>query len=152
MCGGVEVTRPIIIKDSNRERIEKLIKTAEGKAYARCLTFDELSRAVEALEKKLDLLPKSERVGATAVVFDGQSVPNRYEHAGASTYAELARLSGGWAVVKAWRDRTPSVSYGGQLSRVVSLRVSKSQADGISRRYIEKLKLTIVQEGDVNHV
>lgn len=95
---------PIIIKESNRERIEVWLERARPRAQVRTLGFPDLAALCPELESRLDPLPLGERSGATATVRAGEVVSWSYTGA-EEDQVHLERRPGGWAVIRLERVR-----------------------------------------------
>lgn len=60
--------KPIIIKESNKARIEKYLSEKQGKATVRLVDYEKLVEIVKHLDEKLSFLTKKSREGLVADV------------------------------------------------------------------------------------
>ena len=92
----------IIIKESNAARIEAVLGKANGRAQTHTVTtcFEAMELA-EACEQQLAILPKRDRVGATAVVQPNIQLPNSYGYQVTTTLLRIERRATGWALLSA---------------------------------------------------
>ena len=99
--------KPIVIKDSNRDRIEQAIKQAQAQARAkvRTITDKDVFRAVSDIEKKLQDVAKVAWEGVRVVVdvHGGERYPSVYKGTPESTQFEIAYTSGTWKLIDAYR-------------------------------------------------
>lgn len=88
----------IIVSEKNRERIDKAITEAEGRATVRCVTYATVLVAIERIEAKLDL-PKTLMEGVSFHVDPrAQDFPNAYEYTPMSTQFNLTLSKGKWRI------------------------------------------------------
>lgn len=94
----------MLIKETNRTRIEEMIKEAEGRATARTIDYEDVEKAILYLEEKLDI-PKKHMEGIKAHIdINAQAFPNAYQHTPISTHIHIIRKKTGWDLVKVSRD------------------------------------------------
>ena len=104
------VFKPVIVKDSNREKIAAWIDHAEGRATARTITYDTIIHAVEKIENDLGI-PKAHMIGIKANCdMNAQSFPSAYKYTPESTQFGLEYTSSGWKVTWIRRDVCWNVS------------------------------------------
>lgn len=100
----------IIVNEKNREKIEEAIRKAEGRATARCISYDRIVKTIERIESHLSI-PKKYLIGIEASVdYWAQQFPNAYKYAPESTHFCLTRTASGWAVTNIYRYYTQSPS------------------------------------------
>ena len=88
----------IIINETNKAKIENAISEAEGRATCRTITFDNIVRATEGIEKKLGV-PKKYLEGVRyGVDIHAQNFPNAYKYRAESTHFTLEFSKGKWRV------------------------------------------------------
>ena len=86
----------MIIKESNKAKIDEMIKKAEGRATMRTITYKDIVDAIAKIEKKLDI-PKCKMVGIRASVdIHAQNYPRAYKYTAESTHFAMVRKSSGW--------------------------------------------------------
>lgn len=96
----------MLVKDSNRTKIEAIIKAAEGRATARTIDFPDIERCLAELEKSLGICKKA-MIGITANVDPkAQDFPNAYKYTPESTHFTVVRKASGWDLVSVDRDVT----------------------------------------------
>lgn len=117
---------PIIIKESNRERIETWLQLARPRAQVRTLEFPDLVAVCPQLESRLDPLPLAERPGVTAIVRDGEVVSWSYT-AAEEDQIHLKRRPGGWAVASLERVRCGTGLAYTSRSKIVRVVLTSTQ-------------------------
>lgn len=96
----------MLIKESNRNKIENMITEAEGKAVTRKITYDNIAIAVERIEKELNVY-KKDMIGVKASVdLNAQNFPKAYKYAPKSTHFEAIRKASGWDLKSVERNIT----------------------------------------------
>ena len=96
----------MLIKEANREKIEAIIKAAEGRATARTISFWGMIGFLEILEESLGIC-KKDMVGITADIdINAQDFPNAYKYTPTSTHFTVVRKASGWDLVSVSRDTT----------------------------------------------
>lgn len=133
---------PVIIKPSNRDRIEARLRIAREPAHVRILDYDQLAALCAELEARLEPLPKAQRAGATAYVRAGHVVSWHYTTA-EEDMIRLVRRSGGWAVVGL--ERTPcgtGLAYSSR-SKLVSIELSAHQFGAWAERLGRSRRITV---------
>ena len=86
----------MLIKESNRDKIEKMIKEAEGKARERTITYGDMIRAIDRIEGFLDI-PKKYMEGIEADVdVNAQDFPKAYKYTPKSTQFIMIKKKSGW--------------------------------------------------------
>jgi hypothetical protein len=101
------------INITDKEKIQKAINNAEGKARERVLYYANIETAIVRAEKKLSALeiPKRAWFGCS-VILEPEKVPNSYRNIPKGTWAEIKRFASGWFLVKCYRGNSGSCSYG----------------------------------------
>ena len=95
----------IIIKNSNREKIEKELALAQERCTTRNIYFTDLPIIIETIEKNLGI-PKSKMLGVSADVdYCAQDFPRAYKYTPESTHIRIEKVASGWALTSIWRGR-----------------------------------------------
>lgn len=98
--------KELIIKEENRETINNAIREVEGRAKARTITYDDCVRAVNSIDKRLNL-PKAVKSGITANVdIYAQTFANSYKGEPYSTKMTLIYRNGSWRITDIYRSVT----------------------------------------------
>lgn len=103
----------MLIKEENREKIEKMIKAAEGRATTRLLTWKDIQQAIQNVEIHLGIA-KKDLVGVYVDVdVNAQDFPNAYKYTPHSTQFTMVRKKSGWDLVSVERytTRRPNSRY-----------------------------------------
>ena len=96
----------MLIKYTNSEKIEKIIKEAEGRATARTIDYGSMSMAIDRLEESLGI-PKKHMIGIVADIdVNAQDFPRAYKYTPESTHFRVIRKQSGWDLERVYRDRT----------------------------------------------
>lgn len=120
----------IIVSEKNRERIDKAIEEAEGRATVRCLTYAAVLVAIERIEARLDL-PKARMEGVSFHVDTwAQDFPNAYEYTPVSTQFNLTLSKGKWRISDIGRA---SVQRAGRKCQCIEM--PEAMKDALLRRY-----------------
>ena len=105
----------MLIKESNRGKIEKMIKEAEGRSRERTINFDDILWAINKIECKLDI-PKTHMEGIAADVdVNAQNFPKAYKYTPKSTQFYMVKKKSGWDLVNVVRDITNGENRGFHL-------------------------------------
>lgn len=93
----------IIIKDSNKEKIEIELTKAQQSCTRRTIRFDDLANIIKDIEDKLDI-PKKHMLGVDADVdYNAQDFPRAYKFNPSSTHIRIKKVASGWALIDVWR-------------------------------------------------
>ena len=117
---------PIIIKESNCERIETWLQRERPRAQVRTLGFADLAALCPQLESRLDPLSLVERPGASATVRAGEVVSWSYTGA-EEDQIHLERRPGGWAVASLERVRCGTGLAYTRRSKIVRVVLTPTQ-------------------------
>lgn len=102
----------VIVKESNREKIDAIIAEVEGRAQSRCIRSDAVLYIAEVLDKKLlPLICKKNLKGTKAQVdYHAQDFAKAYRAKGTprSTWVELEYNGKDWVLTDVKRDSTAS--------------------------------------------
>ena len=93
--------RPVLINEKNREIIETLLTTVNGKAERHTYhTFEDINALAAEAEDAIEalLVPKTHRTDAKFTSNSGDNLPNNYRHSVRRTKAVLVRRRTGWAL------------------------------------------------------
>ena len=111
----------ILINEKNLQKISEAIKAAEGRATARLLDTDTISRLIDRAENALPdrgvygRIPKN-RMDGTKIYFDGgQQFPNAYKYRPESTHCTIENHSGKWYLTDVRRDTCPNRQTSGEI-------------------------------------
>lgn len=100
----------IIAKDSNKDKLEAAIRSAEGRATARTISADIIIRTAERITRYLDI-PKKRMIGIIADVdYNAQDFPRAYKYTPESTRFLMEYTASGWAVYAIDRNTTRRAS------------------------------------------
>lgn len=96
----------MLVKDTNRTKIESIIKAAEGRASVRTIKYSVIVESLEILEKSLGIC-KKDMVGVTADIdYHARDFPNAYKYTPVSTHFTVIRKASGWDLISVERART----------------------------------------------
>ncbi len=96
-----------------REKLEKAIKEAEGRATARTITVSDIMESLRYIEKKLGV-PKKALEGCKIYVdINAQDFPKAYKYIPESTHFSAEFVHGSWRITNISRGqiRKPSKRY-----------------------------------------
>lgn len=96
----------IIISDTNKTRIEAIIEEAQGRARERLLTFDDIVKATEEIEKKLGITKKSLEGTIADIDIHAQDFPRSYKYRAESTQFLVEYRGGKWRLNSVIRHYT----------------------------------------------
>lgn len=100
----------IIVKESNKDRLNAIIKTAEGRSTARTITADDIIKTADRISRRLGIA-KKHMIGITADVdFWAQDFPNCYRFPAESTQFMMEYSTSGWTVYSVERAKTRRAS------------------------------------------
>lgn len=100
-----------IISETNKAKIEIAISEAEGRSTCRTITFDDIVKATQKIEKKLGV-PKKYLEGVRYDVdIHAQNFPNAYKYRAESTQFIIEYLKGKWRVIVIGRYYTRSAGH-----------------------------------------
>ena len=106
----------MLIKESNKEKINAMIKAAEGKATERTISYNDIVSAVERIESYLRI-PKNAMVGIVADVdVNAQKFPGNYIWTAKSTHFRMERKKSYWNLYRVERDNCLCESKAIQLT------------------------------------
>lgn len=102
----------MLIKESNREKIEEMIKKAEGRATARTINYNDMTTALKKIEDRLRI-KKKDMIGIRARIdIHAQNFPQAYRYRPESTHFFVTKKSSGWDLTDVDRDWTRRVGHG----------------------------------------
>lgn len=95
----------IILKESNRDRINKEIKKAEGRATARLITYDNMIYICEEVEALLDIAKNNMNGVKIDADYNAQRFPTAYKYTPESTHFTAEYKGNSWTITDIYRDR-----------------------------------------------
>ena len=96
----------ILIKESNKEKINTYIAEAEGRANVRTVDYITIINDIKTLEKKLSI-NKKDMTGITADIdHHAQNFPSAYKYRPESTHYVIIKEKTGWKLLVALRCTT----------------------------------------------
>lgn len=122
--------RPIVIKDTNKEKIEKAIKEAEGRATSRTIDYDIVKEVCDDVTKTLNLSGKFLDGTQIEVDYFAEKMPRSYKYAAHSTQFVAKFYSNAWHIIDVKRDYLTNSSY-----KAIHVILSDSAKEGIMRNY-----------------
>ena len=101
----------IIMKETNKARINEMFKKVEGRATARTADYSTVLAKIEEVEKRLYPMSKVNMTG-TEIIYDcSEQLPNAYKWAADGTQFKLLFKSNQWHLteitrgeIKSWTD------------------------------------------------
>ena len=112
--------KAIIIKDTNKEKIESAIKEAEGRAKERLICFADIESAIKEIEKKFHCVTKKSMEGLSIIVDPyAQKYPKAYKYTPESTQFLLTFEKGSWRL--RWVARRAQDKYCVKSYEVVAM-------------------------------
>lgn len=92
-------TKPIIISENNRSKIEAELQKIQGKAHVRKLTLDQMVNAIREVETKLSL-PKTKLEGVRIDIdYHAANFPKNYRYFPMSTQVRVIYEKKKWRVM-----------------------------------------------------
>ena len=117
-------------KETHITAIEALIQEAEGKATARCLSYEKIASVLEGVESNLGISKKA--MAGTTVFFDGaEKFPSAYKYQPESTHFAAVHNGRVWELTSVTRGYCPN--------RIANSRVALS--DSAKAALIEKASM-----------
>ena len=96
----------ILIKESNKEKINTYIAEAEGRATVRTIDYITIISDIATLEEKLSI-NKKDMIGIKADIdHHAQNFPSAYKYRPESTHYVIIREKTGWKLIVALRCTT----------------------------------------------
>lgn len=96
----------MLVKDTNKGKIEAMIKEAEGRARVRTITYKDIANAVNYLENRLEISKKAMLGVRARIDVNAQSFPRGYKYSPESTHFTVIKTATGWDLVDISRDYT----------------------------------------------
>ncbi len=93
----------MIINEKNRERVENLIREAEGRATTRTISFEDILNDIKVIERTLGITKKRMTGIRVEVDHHAQNFPRAYKYRAESTQYVICRKANGWDLVSAER-------------------------------------------------
>ena len=125
--------KDIIIKESNKEKINEIIKKADGRARERIIeSYEELVKICESVEDRLKPMTKKAMDG-TKIHYDFRDhFPRAYKYTPASTHVDLIFKNGSWRLVDIYRDTCPNLN----CCYYYRLELSETAKESVLNRFI----------------
>ena len=105
----------IVIKESNRTKLQSEIEKIQKRTTRRNITVDDLFEIVNSIENKLSTyMSKNKMIGIVADVdYNAQDFPKSYKYIPESTRVKIEKVASGWALTRIGRDicRRPKHRY-----------------------------------------
>lgn len=96
----------MLIKESNKAKIEDMIKSAQGKSRERVITYDDMICSIRKIEDYLGI-PKKHMEGIKADVdVWASNFPKAYKYTPKSTHFYMIRKKSGWDLLGVSREIT----------------------------------------------
>ena len=96
----------MLINESNKQKIEDMIKKAEGRATVRTIGYRDIVDGIATLENSLGIR-KKDMIGIVADIdMNAQDFPMAYKYTPASTHFTVIRKASGWDLKEVFRDTT----------------------------------------------
>lgn len=103
--------KSIIINETNKAKIETIIQEVEGKASMRTITYNDIIKATQHIEKKLGI-PKKYMEGVRYDVdLHAQNFPKAYKYRAESTQFTVEFSKGKWRLVSIGRCYTRTAGH-----------------------------------------
>lgn len=103
--------KPIIISETNKDRIIAVIREAEGHATMRTISYNTIVRATQRIEQKLGV-PKKYLEGVRYDVdYHAQNFPNAYKFRAESTQFVVEFSKGKWRLISVERCYTRTAGH-----------------------------------------
>ncbi|WP_040881991.1 hypothetical protein [Mariprofundus ferrooxydans] len=99
----------INVKDS--KKLNKAIKAAEGKSWARTMTAEDIQPLISDIESVLRLMaPKKEWLGSTFDLTNAHHIACSYFGYPKSTFVRIERFTSGWFVTRISREDAKNIA------------------------------------------
>ena len=120
----------VIINIKNRTKIEAAVAEANGKAFARTISADDIYATAYALDKIIDI-PKKAKVGTRAYAdLNACILPSSYKYQADSTHFEMEYTASGWKLTAVYRAKLMQRS-----TADVEVVLSDSAQEAIIKKY-----------------
>lgn len=105
----------MLIKETNKTKIEEMIKAAEGKSKERVITYDDMIHSIRKIENYLGI-PKKHMEGIYADVdVWAQNFPRAYKYTPKGTQFYMVKKKSGWDLLRVSREITRRAYHTYQL-------------------------------------
>lgn len=123
--------KEIMIKESNKEKIEAAIKMAEGRSTARTITYNDIVCDIARIEEKLNIAKKHMEGIKADVDHNAQDFPSAYKYTPESTQYCIIRKKSGWVLYYVGRQTTRGAkhTYKLQLTDEAKQEIIKAMSD-----------------------
>lgn len=106
----------IIINDTNKDRITAAIQEAEGKASVRTITYKDIVRSVQRIEKRLGIPKKCMEGVMYNVDVHAQNFPKSYKYSAESTQFVIEFSKRKWRLISVERYYTRTAGHDSSAS------------------------------------
>ena len=96
----------MLVNDKNKEKIEEMIKAAEGRATVRLLSYQSIIKSLSEIERTLGIKKKYMDGIKADVDVSAQNFPRAYKYTPESTHFKAVKKSNGWDLQSVYRART----------------------------------------------
>lgn len=101
----------MIFKESNRTKLEAMFKQANGRCKERILTYNNVKRSLEEIEKYLEIC-KKDMIGIVITVDpNAQDFPSAYKYIPYSIYYRAERKKSGWDITPLGKYKTARANH-----------------------------------------
>lgn len=101
----------IILDPRNETKIEAAIKTAEGKATVRRISFADIVTALSDYQKRLNISKRALEGVIVHIDVNAQKFPNAYKFTPESTQFSAVMLKGKWRIYNICRAKCTDVRF-----------------------------------------
>ena len=101
----------MIFKESNKTKLEEMFKQANGRCKERILTYNNVKRSLEEIERYLEIC-KKDMIGISVLVEpNAQDFPSAYRYIPYSIYYRAERKASGWDVTPFGKYKTARANH-----------------------------------------
>lgn len=98
--------KPIIIKESNKERIEEMLEDEQHRCSARLIGYSQIEEILQNVQKRLGITKKALEGTTADVDYHAQTFPNAYQYTPNSTQFSAVFEKGSWRLAWVCRAET----------------------------------------------
>lgn len=108
--------KPIVIKESNRDRIQSALDQAQERARVRTVSADDVIRSVERIQEILKVSTRKLNGSTAWIDPHAQTFPGAYKGIPESTQFQISATAGTWKLIKIIRGRCKGATQGINIS------------------------------------